>query len=353
LSITIDNAIQYKLSEINKKRDWFKYNDEIFHYVQKKYKFSAVCAEKLELDNFPVDIQDLTITFKEETSKYEFLPEDRLNGANFGSINLKYWTAQEWDCFKSLCEFSLTKKEESKSNRQNSLFIIQMKVMRKWKSYHQLILPMSFISFLSLVAFSITDDNSGARVSYLITLLLTFVAFQTVVKSALPYIPIATLMDWYIYIVYGYIIFIIIVSVIIEFTSGDNYIDYIIGGVCILLWIVIHCLFSIVAYKQHQKEIHLKVNQVNHDTDRKYNGLYFSCDIKLHDPIVSDDQFNQSRQFINQNHDVEINTSQFASELTPRLSFIDDTNKLNQQVISNIINKTQDDETKESDEDTS
>lgn len=79
-------------------------------FIRAKLDCDITFAEQFELDNFPLDCQDLTCMIQERTTggiQCKILPELRAN--NFASIDQTYAVINEWDLVNSILEFDLKK----------------------------------------------------------------------------------------------------------------------------------------------------------------------------------------------------------------------------------------------------
>jgi len=155
--------------------------------------------EVLEIDKFPFDYQDLslTLTSKCRTEEMTFVkdPKER------DSIRTEYfYPKQEWDLKPHVISTPQTLRtgKGASSNRYPE-YQIRMNVMRKCKFYvSNVFLVMGLITALTFASFTIGADLPGDRVQISLTLLLTSVAFKYYVQQFVPTVSYFTLLDEYI-----------------------------------------------------------------------------------------------------------------------------------------------------------
>lgn len=158
-----------------------------FTYVMRNRSMHVKIRERWELHMFPFDIQEL-------------------------SINLRLNDARSWDYFDltvcsvqfhrealTLTEYYQITPEITRETPAHTASKVSMRVRRIANYYLQNIVFVLFmLSLLGPLAFLLDVDDLGGRLSTLLTLLLTAVAFKFVITSSLPKVPYNTLMDYYI-----------------------------------------------------------------------------------------------------------------------------------------------------------
>ncbi len=83
-----------------------QFDCEMARFLRVKKECEMTFAEKLELQSFPFDCQDLSCIIHERTTggvRCVFLPE--LRWKNFGSIDPRYSVIDEWDLETATLEF--------------------------------------------------------------------------------------------------------------------------------------------------------------------------------------------------------------------------------------------------------
>jgi len=207
--------------------------------------------EKMELESFPFDIQDLTVTLvcNYPTSVYVLAPDPDEN--DIGIMREKFLTMVEWSVETLSVQFTKTEKSESRSRTEKSVMRIFLKIRRKWRAYFwRVIFIMSIINFCSLYVFCIGIDEPGDRGGHIFTIMLTAVAFQFVIQSELPKLPYLTFLDYYILSSYAFIGAVAIENFIMAFDKNDDEDkDRNIFWIDLIVWIVLHVLF--IAYARY------------------------------------------------------------------------------------------------------
>lgn len=163
------------------------------------YRIKGNFRENLELWDFPLDYQQLTITLMSDwTNKLVTFKKD-LRRAD--TIRPETFTAdQEWYlCRHVVTESTSTVKTEGSSANDYPLYHIKCHVKRKNGYYLWNIAMIIFlIDILSFCSFSVEISSPSDRLSVTLTLLLTAVAFKYVVSQSLPTISYLTLLDKYV-----------------------------------------------------------------------------------------------------------------------------------------------------------
>jgi len=207
-----------------------KYKNVYYYY----YNISFI--DKVELNNFPFDIQDLEIEM--ELPKSDNYNVNWIINKNNGIVN-------------QLSEWQYKDVQHSSHNNINKKYkrIIHIYVKRNfWVYVWRIMVVMSLISCVSLFNISIDPiENLGDRISYSVTLFLTSIAYSIVTSSYLPILGNQTLMDWYIFHVYIYLGSNMGIISLLPYYN-PNFIK--VYDVCIhytyfIIWIIWHILFII------------------------------------------------------------------------------------------------------------
>jgi len=216
--------------------------------VRVQVKITCTCVELFELENFPFDEQDLSICFHEENGidQWVFVPEKRSEQPTptdaWINVMQKHFVAPEWKRGPVLAEISETSGKNSKGGKQYTTLTIRVKMLRTWRSYRNIIWPMMMLTGLSLFVFAIDISDISSRLGYLVTLLLTIVAFQNSVQDQLPDLPIMTLLDKFVMVSFGFISTVIGQTVFLTLNDYNDTHDDIFLAMFILAWIAIHAL---------------------------------------------------------------------------------------------------------------
>lgn len=246
---------RFKIPNLKELQEWkdypkkFKTTTSNEVYCESSFRVVGTFMEKMELESFPFDIQDITITLvcNVPTNYYILTPNKK--ESDIGIMREKFLTMSEWSVETLSVQFTHTQKSESRSRTEKSVMRIFVKVRRKWIAYFwRVIIIMAIINFCSLFVFCIDISEPGDRGGHIFTIMLTAVAFQFVVQTELPKLPYLTYLDYYVLSSYAFIGAIAVENFIMAFNSNeDEDLDRQIFWIDLLAWIVIQVLFCIFA----------------------------------------------------------------------------------------------------------
>ena len=119
---------------------------------------------------------------------------------------------------------------------------------------------MIFINFSALIAFAFDAQDDGPdKIGYLVTLLLTAVAFQFAILDTLPKVSYSTFVDYYVQFSFSFIFLLLIeASLAMVDILGDNNLQ--LFWAFTILFIVSHIGFGYSAFKRRKYELG-KLNQ--------------------------------------------------------------------------------------------
>ncbi|XP_068681182.1 cys-loop ligand-gated ion channel-like [Montipora capricornis] len=195
--IVFFNALE--IEKIQKNHFLFYEEGNEIPYAYESYRMKGSFRENLELWDFPLDYQELTITLMSDWTNKMVKFEKDLKKAD--TIRPETFTAdQEWFlCRHVITESTDTIKTEGSSANDYPLYHIKCHVKRKNGYYLWNIAMIIFlIDLLSFCSFSVDISSPSDRLSVTLTLLLTAVAFKFVVSQSLPTISYLTLLDKYV-----------------------------------------------------------------------------------------------------------------------------------------------------------
>lgn len=168
---------------------------------------TCVFKADFDLSDFPFDSQ--TFNLKRVSYAYTqsemvlqpiststcFLPDPTVDFEN------SLWDLNSADCSSSTIVFRVG--QDNYYQVTGSLY-----VERKSQNYIvKLILPMFVIVSLSTITYFIDCSSTPARVGGTVTLVLSIVSFNTVVSTDLPKINYSTLLDWYVWKCFLFVVF--------------------------------------------------------------------------------------------------------------------------------------------------
>mmetsp|Transcript_51127 Transcript_51127/g.84869 ORF Transcript_51127/g.84869 Transcript_51127/m.84869 type:complete len:599 (-) Transcript_51127:91-1887(-) len=236
--------------------DTNEFDPQLCRFIRCKLECDITFAEELELNSYPFDCQDLSVIIKgnyvNSKIKYVFLPE--LRAAKFASIDVRYSVLDEWELSTAFIEF-LMDKSGRMTGREYPNIVIRLKVKRKWHIYViNIVLLLCALCFLSLSSFYLKFDQfGGERLSLLITLILTSVAFSIAIQDRIPNVSYLTFLDKYILMSYLYLILSIVetvgISTIEDDETREQY-DRYLFWVFLVLWMLLMILVF-VFYARH------------------------------------------------------------------------------------------------------
>eukprot|EP01041_Mallomonas_annulata_P007098 gene7098-14443_t len=148
--------------------------------------YRVTCKELFELNEFPFDSQILTVELRLNDPKTWDAYDLSVNCIQFHKQQLEQ---TEWVVYEPTLKRDLPKHKVSK---------VQLHIRRCPNYYLQNIIAVMFtLSLLGLLCFAMDVDDLGSRVSNILTLILTAVAFKFIVAQVLPRVPYNTLIDYY------------------------------------------------------------------------------------------------------------------------------------------------------------
>ena len=207
-----------------------KYKNVYYYY----YNISFI--DKVELNNFPFDIQDLEIEME--------LPKS-------DNYNINWIINNNDSIVNQLSEWQYKDIQHSSHNNINKKYkrIIHIYVKRNfWVYVWRIMFVMSLISFVSFFNISMKPiELLGERIAYSVTLFLTSVAYSIVTSSYLPILGNQTLMDWYIFHVYIYLGSNMGIISLLPYYNPDFILrnDICIHYTYLFIWVIWHVLFIV------------------------------------------------------------------------------------------------------------
>ncbi|XP_076087790.1 cys-loop ligand-gated ion channel-like isoform X2 [Mytilus galloprovincialis] len=174
------------------------YNDKGDAYISEKRVIKGTFMENLELDDFPFDVQDLTVTVVSELPSYEVeLIEDE---TDHHVVNRQSFVdEQEWFLYMHTeCSRKDIVIDQADNSIRRSALSVKCRAARRPGYFVWNIFMVTFlICTLSFATFSVEKEKPENRLQLSFTLILTAVAFKSVVNNSLPRISYLTYMDKY------------------------------------------------------------------------------------------------------------------------------------------------------------
>ncbi|CAL1151549.1 unnamed protein product [Cladocopium goreaui] len=164
-------------------------------------------GEELELQNFPFDVQDLTVMIRFGWPCKDDRVQVRFIDAGKSEVFLNVFCLKNaWTQPEAVdVQFGFTKTKSEKFP-QFPLIRIRCQVGRKPKFYFvNVILPVASIVLASASSLAVSHDMGG-RLGATLTLLLTAVAYKYLVAEMVPRISYNTMLDWYVLVCWAFLL---------------------------------------------------------------------------------------------------------------------------------------------------
>ncbi|XP_005111291.2 cys-loop ligand-gated ion channel [Aplysia californica] len=183
-------------------KEMFRYrlifNEKGEAFMSEKRTVKGTFMENLELDDFPFDVQDLTVTVASEFPANEVeIVEDY---ENRHMVNKQSFVdEQEWHLYAHTeCIRRELMIDQFDPNARRSAISVKCRAARRPGYFIWNIFMVTFlICSLSFATFSVDKKHPQNRLQLSFTLVLTAVAFKSVVNQSLPRISYLTYMDKY------------------------------------------------------------------------------------------------------------------------------------------------------------
>ncbi|XP_021369969.1 uncharacterized protein LOC110461026 isoform X3 [Mizuhopecten yessoensis] len=177
------------------------YNDKGEAYVSEKRVIKGTFMENLELDDFPFDVQDITITVASElpSSEVELIEDDD----DHHVVNKQAFVdEQEWHLYMhtECVKRDIVIDQADMSVRRSALSVKCRAARRPGYFVWNIFVVTFLICSLAFTTFSVNNNLPQNRLQLSFTLVLTAVAFKSAVNSSLPRISYLTYMDKYLLI---------------------------------------------------------------------------------------------------------------------------------------------------------
>ena len=201
-------------------------SSSIYTYVI-KLRMKAVINEQMEVQNFPFDIQPMTIglTFNACTSRVGLEANNYYPSIFF--VN-QFQSASVYDVLYNdivLTEVKCSNPTESSGGYVYPRCIFSIYFSRRPAFYMtNVMMPMTVLTLLGPLSNAIEADGSvmgtGDRLSVSLTLLLTAVAYKFIVASSLPQVSYLTALDTQVLICFGFLVISAIENVLYPYLSA-------------------------------------------------------------------------------------------------------------------------------------
>ncbi len=257
------------------------------------------CIERLELQAFPFDVQELTLTMDmtfAPVQKAMFVPsrgifpkpdtvgnntvgssDVMLSTADFNSPNLilnrQYCTIPDFDverCVVQFCNTCYAGEEHLVNDAFRwSQVVIRFQIKRRAAGYlYRVGFYNLLLAYTSVCTFALSPvDDLGDRIGFLITLILAAVAFQFIVSQYLPNVSYLTILDKYTFIVFTICCILLGIVSLIGVADVTNEQRVLYDRWCLYIYLitltVVQALFWVYGLRAREKQMeHFKMGEL-------------------------------------------------------------------------------------------
>ncbi|CAL8094473.1 unnamed protein product [Calicophoron daubneyi] len=191
-------------------------------YLVERRRIKGLFMETLELNDFPLDVQDLTITVTTERpdNEVDIIPDQN----EMSAINKQTFVdQQEWKLHEHVeITKRIMKQEFCSSLKSHSCLSVTCRAARRpGYFYWNVFLIMFMITGLAFATFAVSPDKAELRLRLSFTLILTSVTFKYVITQSLPKISYLTYMDKYVLMSLGILCIISIWHAVVTLIDPD------------------------------------------------------------------------------------------------------------------------------------
>ncbi|XP_064653033.1 cys-loop ligand-gated ion channel-like isoform X2 [Lineus longissimus] len=258
--------------------------EECYNYpvITMRRRVKGFFSETLELKDFPLDVQELTLQIVSKRSNDEVeLIEDRYRISAVNTTN--FLDQDEWTLYKHVENATGDIQSEFTSSKHKHSTIFFTCSVRRNPGYFgwNIFLILFLLVSLMFCSFAIVPTNPQNRLTVTLTLLLTVVAFKFIVNQDLPAIPYLTYLDIYIVSCIVLLVLQAIQNAFITAFNGDPDKQEIVDKYTLYFLIACHLTFhlafflfiAIVAVKARtdceEKDREYKERRIAHDKKRQ------------------------------------------------------------------------------------
>jgi len=230
------------------------------YYIFTRANVNSKFREVFELNNFPLDIQDLTIKVQLGYPSSEAALVPIRCRPTLLIVQTKYSSLADCSFGNMRCLFTETHAKDSLKGSKYSQLHCCVKIIRRWESYaYRTFSIIMFLSFSTMACFTYDGpDADPDRLAHVATMLLTLVAFQLIISSSLPNIPYMTYIDHFINSQFFFIF--LVGCFIISGDSSDEEAFKRLFKISIGSWFFIQIVLSLDAWRRRRKE-YKKLNE--------------------------------------------------------------------------------------------
>ncbi|XP_032236006.2 cys-loop ligand-gated ion channel isoform X2 [Nematostella vectensis] len=242
--ITFFNAVSIDSNQ--KKRNLIYLPGDDVPLAQESYRLVGTFKENLELYDFPMDCQELTVTLMSDWT--DRVVEFRKDMTRMDNVRHETFTAvHEWELGDHVAtEATRTKDNQASSANNYPIYHIRAHVRRKNGYYlWNVVTIMLLIGALAFASFSVDISAPADRLSVTLTLLLTAVAFKFVVSQSLPTISYLTILDKYVLAVLVFLCGVAVENAVAAAISRQS-VQKLFDRICLYVFVGIYVLIHII-----------------------------------------------------------------------------------------------------------
>lgn len=238
----------------NPKLYWSDYHKKFlfFNFAQVKGTF----RENFELENFPLDCQDLKLLIRLGDSAKAIWRHSGICPINV-KVETDNLSVQDYHLYDSFCCYTTTKRKHSALAKRYAEIHGVIKLQRRWEAYSvRIFLVISVVSFSSLASFLMDEDLFAERMAHTTTMLLTGVAFTFVASNSLPVVPYMTYLDFYISAQFMFIFLTGVLACLpqIFYDFSDHMSSVTLSYIALAVWVGMHVILLADGLRRFLKE---------------------------------------------------------------------------------------------------
>ncbi|EDO32790.1 predicted protein [Nematostella vectensis] len=241
------------LDRVYKGRRLYYEENSTVPLAQEVYKIRGTFKEQFSLEQFPVDLQELsiiissdwsdrTVTFEKDMAKPDYLRQQTFS------------SPRDWVLYPHVHTDTATQEGEGlgPNDRSYPVYIITAHVRRRAVHYFwNTAVVMSVLTALSFASFAIPPQQTADRLTVTLLLLLISVAYKFVTSLHLPRTSYLTFLDKY---QLGNLLFISFIAVLntiaVAVESRDTY-DMVCLYAGLALYVILQCMAGILTLHKH------------------------------------------------------------------------------------------------------
>lgn len=224
----------------------------------------VTCSQRFDLHHFPFDVQSITMHYEADTNvnSMRIMPSCAGFGGDKPTVLFLEEAGElpEWIVGQPLVEFFKAGEYDQ--------FAVMFKLQRRWQVYvWRVMFMIALISGISIALFAIDVKQLEARLSNLLTLLLTMVAFQFVISTNIPSLSYSTFLDKYIRVNFIFIAIICLESALFSYVDKLDAYDGNFAIAAISAWVAYHIALVLYVWLKiipfQAKQLHLHFSHIN------------------------------------------------------------------------------------------